>query len=220
MILVLGKDTAARKTVANMLHTLGAVCDEHDADGAPLSNASLYRCVIIALPAESISGFVSYVRKRLGDIPIFTAFDKYPDAPSRGLALGAFSPSVGMPSVCEKIIRICRDEGYAPPCNYKIGTLDASIGLDGVYFEGKKVSFTKTEVMLIRALLVSHPRPLYARGLLLLAFRPTKVPEVANIRTHVSVMNKKFLFLTGKRLICANQNGQYELLPVPSPSYV
>ncbi len=212
MILISGSDEGIRQTVSNMLRLLGAVCEEREFLDEATANDSMYKAVLLVCPSENITPCLDIIEKRLGNIPTFTLLDRFCGTPSRARTALAFSTSVGLPQALDSIISECLRLGRTPPCRYRLLGIDASLKQDGVYYLGKKISFTRTEAMLLRVLLLAHPRPLYAKALLSLAFKPSRTPELANIRTHVSVMNKKFLFHTGKRLIEANENGQYALI--------
>ncbi len=211
MILLYGKDDGIRKTVCNMLHLLGAICIEGD-DNQPLPvSPSLLHAQIILSPEYDIRQTIVKIRDRHPSAPLFTLLDKHPAAPSRALVDKAFSSEVSIPHALFGIIEDCRHLGRTPPCSYEALGIRAHINTDGVYYLGRKISFTKTEAMLLRALLIAHPKPLYASALLSVALSPSRELDVANVRTHVSVMNKKFLFHTGLRLIKANERGQYAL---------
>ena len=57
--------------------------------------------------------------------------------------------------------------------------------------------------MILRYLIASYPTPQSAKKLVKYAYKPAKKPEVSSIRTHISVMNKKFREATGKNLCLA-----------------
>jgi len=220
MILILSEDACARKTVSDMLYILGVICDEHSTSDEILPSASLYRAVFIALPGENIEGYKQFVRRRLGNIPIFTVLDRYSLRDSRSDIEYAFKYGEGIPQILSSVIKICKSRSLPPPCEYKRHGLDASFDLCGVYYNGRLLSLTKTETMIIRALIISYPKPLYASGILTLAFRSSRTPEVANVRTHISVINKKLLFLTGRRFISSNEAGKYILTEAKTPATV
>lgn len=220
MILILSEDATARKTLSEMLYILGVICYEHSLDDEILPSAHLYRAVFIALPDENIEGYKHYVRKRLGDIPIFTVFDRFYMRHSRADIEAAFKYGEGIPQILSSVINICKSRALPPPCDYRRNGLDASLSKTGVFYDGKLLSLTKTETMIIRSLIIAHPRPLYASGILALAFKASRTPEVANVRTHVSVINKKCLFLVGRRLIQSNEAGKYMLSHAKIPAIV
>ena len=55
--------------------------------------------------------------------------------------------------------------------------------------------------MILRYLIAYYPTPQSAKRIVKYAYKPTKKPEISSIRTHISVMNKKFRELTGRNLL-------------------
>ena len=101
--------------------------------------------------------------------------------------------------------------GTKPVGTYIIGELDASVWRDGVYFHNERISFTKTETMILRSLIALYPCAVGQGELLNLAFRESRAPDVSNIRTHICVMNKKLLAHAQKRLITSSAASEYSL---------
>ena len=71
----------------------------------------------------------------------------------------------------------------------------------GVNYFDTRINFTKTEAMILRYLIRSYPLPKNAESILKYSFRPSRTPEPASIRTHISIMNKKLEAATGRRMI-------------------
>lgn len=134
----------------------------------------------------------------LGDAPIGEAVP---------LKLGAYASEI-VSEIRSHLI----SSGQRPSGEYKLFALDASYDRDGVYFGQKRISFTRTEAMLLRSLIALYPIPLTQDELLASAFRAARIPEASNIRTHICVMNKKFRILTARQLIASAEHSEYSLL--------
>lgn len=78
-------------------------------------------------------------------------------------------------------------------------------------FLGEPLPLTKSEIMILRYIVAIHPRPASAEGILKYAFRPSRSPELAGVRTHLSVMNKKFREAFGRCLISSDEHDGYRL---------
>ena len=81
----------------------------------------------------------------------------------------------------------------------------------GASFLGEPLPLTKSEIMILRYIIAIYPRPASAEGILKYAFRPSRSPEVSGVRTHISVMNKKFREAYGRCLISSDEREGYRL---------
>ena len=54
--------------------------------------------------------------------------------------------------------------------------------------------------MILRYLTASYPALQSAKSIIKYAFKQSKKPELSSVRTHISVMNKKFKDITGRNL--------------------
>jgi DNA-binding response OmpR family regulator len=66
--------------------------------------------------------------------------------------------------------------------------------------------------MIIRYLIRTYPNPTSAQKILKHAYKASKQPDVSNIRTHISVINKKFRTVAGRSLIEMHENLGYRIL--------
>ena len=99
--------------------------------------------------------------------------------------------------------------GLKAPGIYKTNKIDASANLSYPIYEGKTVKLTRTENFILKALILSSPDPIGANDLLKYLFKPSKIPDISNIRTHISIINKKFREQIGKNLIFHSRLGYY-----------
>ena len=78
-------------------------------------------------------------------------------------------------------------------------------------FLGEPLSLTKSEIMILRYIVAIYPRPASAASILRYAFRTSRSPEISGVRTHLSVMNKKFREAFGRCLIASDEREGYTL---------
>lgn len=84
---------------------------------------------------------------------------------------------------------------------YKCAGFDASQELSRILYFDRDVRLTKTEKMILRFLTRSYPLPVSAVEIIRYAIRPSRSPEPSSIRTHISMMNKKFKTAIGRPMI-------------------
>lgn len=78
-------------------------------------------------------------------------------------------------------------------------------------FLDEPLPLTKSEIMILRYIVATYPRPASAANILRYAFRSSRSPEISGVRTHLSVMNKKFREAFGRCLIASDEREGYTL---------
>ena len=91
-----------------------------------------------------------------------------------------------------KIINYQKDRRLPVIGEYRVAGIDASCHKTNVLYYGREIHLTKTEAMILRYLIATYPIPQKASNILKYAFRPGRMPEITNIRTHICVINSKF----------------------------
>jgi DNA-binding response OmpR family regulator len=114
--------------------------------------------------------------------------------------------------IAERLIEYCDAHELPIPGHYTALGIDVSADLEGATYLWQPLPFTKTECMILRFLIRAYPTPVNAERILKYAYRPSRRPDAANIRTHVSIMNKKFRELTGRSLIEAEFGEGYRIV--------
>ena len=99
-----------------------------------------------------------------------------------------------------------------PPGNYELAGFNASINLAHPKYLYKALPFTKSETMILRVLIRTYPLPTAAKTILKYAFRQSRTPDIANVRTHISVMNKKFREIANRNVITFSMQEGYKIL--------
>lgn len=88
-----------------------------------------------------------------------------------------------------------------PIGEYMLGGIDADVARSHASYLGSRLPFTKTELMILRYLMINYPSPRSVYDVLDHAFTPSRAPEIGGVRTHISVINKKFRTKYGRNLI-------------------
>ena len=212
MILIINKSKKDAQRLSEMLYFMGIV-----SYGASLTEAfseisTSYSAVIVMNPNTLADKADFATRLRLyASLPIFAVTDV--KDPTDDLI---FDCTINAAPHASKILKYvtdyCIQRGLKPPGTYKLAGIDASAYLTTPSYYNKALPFTKTELMLLRTLIATYPTPINAKTILKYAFKPSKKPELSNVRTHVSVMNKKFREISERNIIALTPSEGYRVL--------
>jgi DNA-binding response OmpR family regulator len=114
--------------------------------------------------------------------------------------------------ILEHIRRYCESVGIQPPGSYSLDGIKAFAASKTPTFVHSELPLTKTETMILRTLIKTYPRRVGASEILKYAFRQSRIPDISNVRTHISVINKKFRGLRGENLITFEEGRGYVIL--------
>lgn len=212
MVLII--DTAKRnaRAVSDIFYYMG-ILSYAVTPAEALSEASTEYKAALILEPENLPDVEDYV-KRLKSysykLPVFAITDSELPRSTLDLFDGHFKDSMYSSEIAEGIITYQAQRGLPIIGCYRLAGIDASCDINDISAFGKSLGFTKTEKMILRYLISSYPTPKSAASILKYAFKPSRKPEVASIRTHVSVMNKKFRQIRGRNLF----------LGIPAAGYV
>lgn len=201
MILVINESKKDAGSLSDMLYYMGVLSVSATPSGALNEISPVYRAVVIMNP-ETISDGEDYVKelRSYTASPIF-AISNAIDSNSKFIFDATFKPEVYAAKIYNLIADYTKKCGMKTPGIYKLPGIDASVNLQSANCFEKPILLTKTETMILRALIRNYPNPTSARNILKYAFRQAKLPELSNIRTHISIINKKFREHYGKNLI-------------------
>lgn len=181
--------------------------------------SDLYRAALIINPESfpDINDYVGRIKSYKSNLPIFAITDNdappyYPDIFDQTFVKPAFTPALA-----DRIINHANTNNMARIGSYYLAGFDASSNTIGVNYFYTKLGFTKTEAMILRYLIRSYPVPQSADKILKYAFKPSRAPEAASIRTHLSLMNKKLEEKTGRKMIGLEPHRGYVIL---TPEYI
>ncbi len=219
MLLIISQSKKIARSVQETFHYMSILSYGATPHEALSEVSDLYRAVLILNPDgfPDIMDYVNRIRSYKSDIPVFAilengALPHYPD-----IFDGCFNKPAFTPALAEKIISYANESSSASIGDYYLAGFDASSSTVGVYYFNTKISLTKTEAMILRYLIRGYPIPQRADKILKYAFKPSRAPEAASIRTHLSLMNKKFEASIGRKMIGFEPKRGYIIL---TPEYL
>ncbi len=208
MILVINRSKKEGRRLADSFHYMGVLSYAVTPAESFGEISTLYRTVVLMHPERlpDERDFLRRLNSYLSGLPIYAISDS---AELKGEYRAVFKTSAYSAVLFGRIARELLDDA---PGIYKLAGIDASHDLCTTEYFGKALPLTKTENMILRTLIKTYPLRMNAKRILKYAFKTTRVPEPSNIRTHVSVMNKKFREITGRNLITSVPGEGYRIL--------
>ena len=209
MVLIISSSKKRAQLINDIFYYMGVISHAVTPSEAYSEFSGIYRAALVIEPDSlpDAEDFVTKLRSYACDVPIFAISDtkNY----SEKIFDGSFQGSIYSSTLVEEIVRYQSEHRLPLSAHYRLAGIDASCTNERVSVFDKAVSFTKTETMILRYLIACYPTPQNAKRIVKYAYKPTKKPEISSIRTHVSVMNKKFRELTGKNLFLAMDKEGY-----------
>ena len=203
MLLIISQTKKDAVSIADTFHfmsILAYAATHHEA----LSEVSdMYRAALILNPEKfpDIMDYVRRIRSYRSDIPIFALTSSYPPPYFPEIFDGCFTLPTFTPALARQIIEYANENNRAKIGDYFLAGFNASSHNLGVNYFYDKLSLTKTETMILRYLIRKYPLTASSDEIIKYAFRSTRAPEASSVKTHISLMNKKFEGQIGKRMI-------------------
>lgn len=201
MIAIIDNDRLRRQSICEMLHYMGIL--SVGAESAACEKLPLHCSALLFASEGAID--TSDINDEC-DIPRYAVSGYYVPG-----VRACFSSGEPIAEVISAIKADMRHRGERCIGEYTLGALNASAELGGVSYLGKPVKLTRTEAMVLRYLILTYPQAASAEDILKYAFRAARLPEVSSVRTHVSIMNKKFKGAAGEALIVPSDPSGYVL---------
>lgn len=225
LILIIDKSQKDASTASEILYNMGLLSHAVTPARAVSEVSNRYRAIIITSPESlgDVTEFVTMLRRFSLSAPIFAL---YADRAKFDLANEAshlfdkifFGTEISYDLIVD-IIKYQRSRRMKIIGNYKVMGLNISVFTENSAFFDIPMSFTKTETMIVRYLTVTYPYPVKASDILKFAFKSTKCPEVSNIRTHISAINKKFSPYLNRPFIASENKLGYAITTPPMLTY-
>lgn len=212
MILIVSKNKKHSAPISEMFYFMGVLSHTATPTEALSLISTIFNCVLIVNP-DMLSDKEDYVLRLRSyiSIPIFALTDAEDE--TDGIIFdGVIKSSTYAPRILSLITNYLKNSDMKIPGTYKLAGIDASVHLRLPMYFDKVIPLTKTETMILRSLICSYPTPLSAKEILKYAFKQSRLPEASNIRTHISIMNKKFREITGRNLAILTPNEGYRVL--------
>jgi DNA-binding response OmpR family regulator len=164
--------------------------------------SDIYRGILIMDPCSipDIDDLVDKLRRYSKNVPIFALRHSRSDVCYIACDKTIIY-DVCTAGIIEEIVYYQKERGLPITSQYQLSGINASSNLDGVSFFDTPIPLTKTETMILRYLIASYPSPRDTQDILRYAFKPLRKPEPNGIRTHISVINKKFSDKINKTII-------------------
>ena len=181
--------------------------------------SDIYRAALLINPESfpDVNDYVGRLKSYKSDLPVYAITSDEPPSYYPDIFDATFVKPGFTPNLAAKIIEHANTNNMARIGDYYLAGFDASSHTVGVNYFYTRVGFTKTEAMILRYLIRSYPTPQSAKNILKYAFKSSRAPEIASIRTHLSLMNKKLEETTGKRMIGFEPHRGYIIL---TPEYL
>ena len=201
MILVIDKSKKNAVNVADMFFYMGVIARPSSLHEAFSEISNAYRAIVLLSPNlyPDTEDFITRLKRYSSNTPIFAigAIDeRSAKLVSRTLPTSAYAAEI-----LSEIIEYTASKYLPEPGDYKLMGLDLSCTIPSPMYCGKAFPLTKTEAMILRYLVRAYPAAATAEDILKYAYRETRAPESSNIRTHISIINKKFRALTRRNLL-------------------
>jgi hypothetical protein len=212
MILVIDQSKKNAINVSDMFFYMGVLAKAVTVSEAFAEISNTYRAIIILSP-EDLPDAVDFIKRLHGysaSIPIFAI--GAPDNPNSHLFAKIFPTSSYAFEIMSKILEYTLDNDLPQPGDYKLAGLDFSCDLAIPTYFWTPLPLTKTESMIIKYLIRTYPRPTTAEEILRYSYKESNMPEISNIRTHISIINKKFRKLTKRNLVEMSFGRGYRVL--------
>ena len=198
MILIIDKTKKKAEQISGVFRYMGVLATPCSPLDAIRTVCPTYKAILVIEP-KNLPELEFLLPKldcvRLG-IPTFALSDS---ADSRfDLTI---SRNLGSASVLSAMNKYLTELRLKPIGEYMLCGIDAGVARAHASYLGSRLPFTKTELMILKYLMVNYPSPQLVSHILGHAFTPSRAPEAGGVRTHISVMNKKFRTKYGRNII-------------------
>lgn len=203
MVLIVNRRKRDANAVGEMFHFMGILSHPATPTEALSEISLLYRAVIIMEPQTlpDAEDFVRRIKSYVKTMPVFAVSDSIEEFKNKEIFDGRYKFSIFSSTLANNMIEVARSLGQPLIGDYRVAGINASCDSGRVTYFDRAIPFTKTEAMIVRILLRAYPLPLPSSKILKYAFRPSRSPEVASIRTHISSINKKFREIFERNII-------------------
>ena len=214
MILIIDKQKKIATSLSDAFFNMGILARGCTPNEALSEISEIYRAAIITSPEllADTREFTERMRSYASGVPLFAVVSQEDKEEFSPLFASVFTKGSYASRIADEIIKYADENSLPVPSSYTLAGIDASSDLSSPTYFWTALPFTKTETMILRFLIRSYPTPVSAERILSYSYRPSRMPDIANVRTHVSIMNKKFRAITGRNIIEPVFSSGYRLL--------
>ena len=210
MILIISKSRKEALSISDALFFMGNLSVAATPSEALSEISTVYRAAVIINP-DALADSRDYVKRLhsyVSEMPVFAlGATKNADAFNRNLP-----PHTSTPELISEIYEYTLENDLPVPGTYRLAGFDVSSYLKTPVYFFTGLPLTRTEAMLTRALIRFYPNPIKAEEIIKYAFRQSRLPSAASIRTHISIINRKFRKISGRNMIEMSQGKGYLIL--------
>ena len=216
MILIIDKSKEIANNIADTFYYMGILSTSVSPNEAFGEISPLYNAVLVTSlhTFADVGYYIEKLRQYAADIPIFaigdTGVTRYNEIFTKCFPIGGYTAEIA-----NAVVNFCAESNSPLPGRYVAAGIDVSAELSYARYCSQPIPLTKTEMMILRALVRAYPDAISAERILKCAYRKDRIPSLSNVRTHISKMNKKIFAATGKRLICPVYKTGYSLALSP-----
>ena len=224
MILIIDKSLKDARVVSDIFHYMGVLAYAVTPEYALREISNRYTAVLICDPEELCEPefLVKNLKELSLNVPIFAICQNAEDLRVRNpriyfLFQRVFSDNTFSSSVYHEIIKYQLENDKPMLGEYLLAGIDVSSAASPT-LSGKPIKLTKTETMILRYIIRSYPIPASAKDILKYAFKPSRTPEISNIRTHISAINRKLREINDLVCIVSEPRSGYIIPTFSRPS--
>lgn len=212
MILIINRSKRDAIRLAEMFYLMGVLAHGATPSEA-LSEISIQYKIALIMSPSTLPDKCDYAARLRSyvTIPIAVMTDEPDERDARTFDL-ILKQSTYAARLIDAIRRFCEERDIAPPGTYRLDGIRACAESKVPTFLHSALPLTKTETMVLRTLIKAYPRPIGAAEILKYAFRQSRYPDVSNVRTHISLINRKYRELRGENLIAFLDGEGYVIL--------
>ena len=212
MILIIDRYKKNSAPISEMFYYMGVLSKAISINETFSEISPVYRAIILISPERfpDIEDYLLKLREYNSSAPIFAMGN--PGKEYAHFFDDIFSRDAFGTTMISRILDYTGERDLPQPGDYRLAGIDISCDIYTATYFSRPLPFTKTEAMIVRYMIITYPRPLKAEEILKYSFRDSRTPEISNIRTHISIINKKFRKIAGRNLIQMLPGEGYRIL--------
>ena len=214
MLLIIDRSQRDAEAIRDICYYLGILSEITTPDKASFDISNRFRAVLVIEPESIVfpERLIESMRIYSLGAPVFALIKN--GCGNEGLLKlfdGIFDRDGFGCDGINAIISYQRERGQRTLGDYRLMGIDASTDTKEATFFDDPIGFTKTETMILRYLISCYPNHACSTDILKFSFKASRMPEPSSIRTHISVINKKFLRIAGRPLIVSEARVGYRI---------
>ena len=220
MILVVDKSMKNAHALCDIFYFMGIISVAAKPDTAVKIVTNRHTAIVLCNPEKMLwpEELIRTLRSRSLGSPVFALAQDKDSFINNHKRLSmmfdkVFSDRTFSSTFIKAIIEYQREHSLPVTGEYIFEAINATAYRKNVTFFDYEIPYTKTEKMIIRYLIRMYPAPARLTDIMKHAFKHTCTSELSNIRTHISLINKKHRDYVCLNLIYSEPRVGYRILP-------